>query len=603
MCYQLPALLLPHLTLVVSPLLALMQDQLAFLQRHGIAAASIDSAQSREDASAVMARAKAGELKILMISVERLKNERFRNFLQQVPISLLVVDEAHCISEWGHNFRPDYLKLPDYQRQFNIPQALLLTATATPNVIADMQAKFAIAETDVITTGFYRANLNLWVEPVSGAAKRQRLVQWMNGRIGQPSIVYVTLQRTAEQIAEHLSQHGISANAYHAGLPHEQREGIQRQFMGGQLNCIVATIAFGMGIDKSDIRNVVHFDLPKSIENYSQEIGRAGRDGQPSDCLVLANRDSLNVLENFVYGDTPELAGIRCVLEELRGAIPEGQWEFMLLPLSDQSNIRQLPLKTLLVQLELRGLIAPRYAYFAEYRFKFLIEPEVLLAKFEGERQQFVSAIIQTSTRARTWATVNFDTLYGQHQADRNRVVKALDYFQEKGWIELESKQMTEVYSLLVSDFDAEALSQELHAYFCAHESGEIKRIHAMLALFASDTCLSYRLARYFGDDQAPRQCGHCSVCAGQVARLPEPPALAPLVDKNVEALCGAFIHRHQEYAGSYPPAERLTRFLCGISVPMFTKMKARAIPGFAALENYPYAEVRDWAAKHLNGL
>ena len=603
LCYQLPALLLPHLTLVVSPLLALMQDQLAFLQRHGIAAASIDSAQSREDASSVMARAKAGELKILMISVERLKNERFRNFLQQVPISLLVVDEAHCISEWGHNFRPDYLKLPDYQRQFNIPQALLLTATATPNVIADMQTKFAIAEADVITTGFYRANLNLWVEPVSGAAKRQRLVQWMGARIGQPSIVYVTLQRTAEQIAEHLNQHGISANAYHAGLPHEQRESIQRQFMGGQLNCIVATIAFGMGIDKSDIRNVVHFDLPKSIENYSQEIGRAGRDGQPSDCLVLANRDSLNVLENFVYGDTPELQGIRCVLDELREAMAEGQWEFMLLPLSDQSNIRQLPLKTLLVQLELRGLIAPRYAYFAEYRFKFLIEPELLLTKFEGERQQFVSAIIQTSSRARTWATVNFDTLYSQHQADRNRVVKALDFFQEKGWIELESKQMTEVYSLLVEDFDAAALSQELHAYFTAHERGEIERIHAMLALFASDTCLSYRLAQYFGDEQAPRQCGHCSVCAGQVAYLPEPPALPPLVDKNFEALCGAFIHKHQEYTGSYPPAERLTRFLCGISVPMFTKIKARAIPGFAALENYPYAEVRDWAAKHLNEL
>ncbi|MCF3193012.1 RecQ family ATP-dependent DNA helicase [Pseudomonas bubulae] len=603
LCYQLPALLLPHLTLVVSPLLALMQDQLAFLQRHGIAAASIDSAQSREDASSVMARAKAGELKILMISVERLKNERFRNFLQQVPISLLVVDEAHCISEWGHNFRPDYLKLPDYQRQFNIPQALLLTATATPNVIADMQTKFAIAEADVITTGFYRANLNLWVEPVSGAAKRQRLVQWMGARIGQPSIVYVTLQRTAEQIAEHLNQHGISANAYHAGLPHEQRESIQRQFMGGQLNCIVATIAFGMGIDKSDIRNVVHFDLPKSIENYSQEIGRAGRDGQPSDCLVLANRDSLNVLENFVYGDTPELQGIRCVLDELREAMAEGQWEFMLLPLSDQSNIRQLPLKTLLVQLELRGLIAPRYAYFAEYRFKFLIEPELLLAKFEGERRQFVAAIIQTSSRARTWATVNFDTLYSQHQADRNRVVKALDFFQEKGWIELESKQMTEVYSLLVEDFDAAALSQELHAYFTAHERGEIERIHAMLALFASDTCLSYRLAQYFGDEQAARQCGHCSVCAGQVAYLPEPPALPPLVDKNFEALCGAFIHKHQEYTGSYPPAERLTRFLCGISVPMFTKIKARAIPGFAALENYPYAEVRDWAAKHLNEL
>ena len=603
LCYQLPALLLPHLTLVVSPLLALMQDQLAFLQRHGIAAASIDSAQSRDEANTVMARAKAGELKILMISVERLKNERFRNFLQQVPISLLVVDEAHCISEWGHNFRPDYLKLPDYQRQFNIPQALLLTATATPNVIADMQRKFAIADSDVITTGFYRANLNLWVEPVTGAAKRQRLVQWMGERIGQPSIVYVTLQKTAEQIAQHLNQHGISANAYHAGLPHDQREGIQRQFMGGQLNCIVATIAFGMGIDKSDIRNVVHFDLPKSIENYSQEIGRAGRDGQPSDCWVLANRDSLNVLENFVYGDTPELQGIRCVLDELQAAAPEGQWEFLLGPLADQSNIRQLPLKTLLVQLELRGLIAPRYAYFAEYRFKYLLEPEALLAKFEGERHQFVSAIIQTSNRARTWATVNFDLLYEQHQADRNRVVKALDYFQEKGWIELESKQMTDVYSVLVTDFDPEALSLELHHYFTAHERGEIVRIHAMLALFASETCLSYRLAHYFGDEQAPQQCGHCSVCAGHVAHLPEPPALLPLVDKNPDALCASFIHRHQAYTGSYPPAERLTRFLCGISVPLFTKMKARAIPGFAALENYPYAEVREWSVNYLNTL
>ncbi|WP_265531614.1 RecQ family ATP-dependent DNA helicase [Pseudomonas saponiphila] len=600
LCYQLPALLLPHLTLVVSPLLALMQDQLAFLQRHGIAAASIDSAQGRDEANDVMARARSGELKILMISVERLKNERFRNFLQQVPISLLVVDEAHCISEWGHNFRPDYLKLPDYQRQFNIPQTLLLTATATPKVIADMQAKFAIAPQDVVTTGFYRPNLNLLVEPVRGADKRQRLVQWMGERAGQPSIVYVTLQKTAEQIAEHLSRQGIAAEAYHAGLPHEQRESIQRRFMEGRSNCIVATIAFGMGIDKSDIRNVVHFDLPKSIENYSQEIGRAGRDGQPSDCLVLANRDSLNVLENFVYGDTPELSGIRCVLDELQASAPEGQWEFLLGPLADQSNIRQLPLKTLLVQLELRGLIAPRYAYFAEYRFKFVEQPQALLARFEGERRDFVEAIINTSSRARTWATVNFDALYEQYQAPRTRVVKALDYFQEKGWVELESKQMTEVYSLLQTDFDAGALSTDLHAYFTRHEGGEIARIHAMLDLFATEQCLGHRLAQYFGDAQAPRRCGHCSVCHGQVARLPEPPALPALVDKNFNGLCGDFIHRHQQHTGDVPGAERLTRFLCGISVPLFTRLKARSIPGFAALEDYPYAAVREWCEAHL---
>ncbi len=598
LCYQLPALLLPHLTLVVSPLLALMQDQLAFLHRHGIAAASIDSAQSREQASETMARAKSGELKILMISVERLKNERFRNFISQVPISLLVVDEAHCISEWGHNFRPDYLKLPDYQHQFNIPQVLLLTATATPPVIADMQAKFSIAADDVVTTGFYRPNLNLLVEPVTGFNKQRRLVAWLADKGGQPTIVYVTQQKTAEQVAEHLAQRGFPASAYHAGMAHELRESIQRRFMEGELNCIVATIAFGMGIDKADIRNVVHYDLPKSVENYSQEIGRAGRDGQPSDCLVLANRDSLSVLQNFVYGDTPEHDGIRCVLDELRQAGAGGQWELMLNQLSDQSNIRQLPLKTLLVQLELRGIIAPRFAYFAEYRFKYLLEPEVLVTKFEGERRQFVEAIVHTSARARTWCTLDFDMLYQQHGADRGRVVKALEYFQEKGWIELESKQMTDVYALLDANFDAEALSEELHAYFKQHEASEITRIENMLALFESAECLSQRLATYFGDANAPQRCGHCSVCRGQVAQLPEPAVLAPLGEIDLDARCAEFNQRHTQLKGGAPSVECLTRFLCGISVPVFTKLKARQIPGFASLEAYPYAAVRERLAR-----
>lgn len=593
LCYQLPALLLPHLTLVISPLLALMQDQLSFLHRRGIAAASIDSAQSREQTSETMVRAKSGELKILMISVERLKNERFRHFISQVPISLLVVDEAHCISEWGHNFRPDYLKLPDYQRQFNIPQVLLLTATATPPVIADMQRKFAIAAEDVVTTGFYRPNLNLLVEPVSGFNKPRRLVEWLADRAGQPTIVYVTQQKTAEQVAEHLAQRGFPASAYHAGMAHELRESIQRRFMAGELNGIVATIAFGMGIDKADIRNVVHYDLPKSVENYSQEIGRAGRDGEPSDCLVLANRDSLSVLQNFVYGDTPEREGIRCVLDELLQAGAGGQWELMLNQLSDQSNIRQLPLKTLLVQLELRGIIAPRFAYFAEYRFKYLLEPEALVVKFEGERRQFVEAIVHTSARARTWCTLDFDALYAQHGADRARVVKALEYFQEKGWIELESKQMTEVYALLDARFDAEALSGELHAYFKEHEASEIARIDNMLALFESRECLSQRLAAYFGDRQAPQRCGHCSVCNGQVAKLPEPPALASLEQIDLDARCAEFVERYRQLKGGAPSRECLTRFLCGISVPVFTKLKARQLSGFASLEAYPYAEVR----------
>src|SRR5690606_17747011 len=210
--------------------------------------------------------------------------------------------------------------------------------------------------------------------------------------------------------------------------------------------------------------------------------------------------------------------GIQFVLEEIRRAASDGEWELMLNTLSTQSNIRLLPLKTLLVQLELRGIITPRYAYFADYRFKYLIDAETLLAKFDGERRQFVEAIVSTSQRARTWCTVDFEQLYNQHRAERSRVVKALDWFQEKGWIELESKQMTEVYAVLDSRFDTAALSGELHAYFKQHEASGIDRIRAMLDLFASEQCLSQRLAGYFGDLAAPHHCGHCSVCQGHIA-------------------------------------------------------------------------------------
>ncbi|SDG50057.1 ATP-dependent DNA helicase, RecQ-like [Onishia taeanensis] len=601
LCYQLPALTLPHLTLVVSPLLALMQDQLAFLARHGIAAASIDSSQSREESARVMEGVQRGEIRILMISVERLKNERFRAFIGRVPISLLVVDEAHCLSEWGHNFRPDYLKLPDYQRQFGIPQVLLLTATATPRVIQDMRTRFAIAQEDVTTTGFYRPNLDLAVTPVAADQRARTLVDWLRPRLAEeaprPTIVYVTLQQSAERLTAYLTKAGIQAAAYHAGLPAETRDRVQQDFMSGQVNCIVATIAFGMGIDKADIRQVVHFDLPKSVENYSQEIGRAGRDGNTSECLVLGGRDTLNVLENFVYGDTPEAGGIHRVIAEALAA-PGGQWELMLNALSQDSNIRPLPLKTLLVQLELRGIIAPRFAYFADYRLKFPNGPAALIERFSGERQAFLQAIVDSSTAARTWHTLDFATLErlgAERGLDtrRARVITALDYCRDQGWLEVESKQMTEVYEVLAPQADAEGLTEELSAYFQDKEHSEIRRIHAMLELFESTSCLSHRLAGYFGDDRAPAHCGHCSVCRQGPAQLPPGAPLPPLEPHQVTAWCTPLRERYREFFDAAPSSALLTRFLCGLTLPVFTRLKARRLEGFAALEAYPFADVK----------
>ena len=586
LCYQLPALHLPHLTLVISPLLALMRDQLDFLRSKGIAAAALDSTLDANQSRELMAQVERGELKILMISVERLKNERFRRFIARIPLSLLVVDEAHCISEWGHNFRPDYLKLPSYRQQLQIPQVLLLTATATPAVIADMQRKFAIAPENVVATGFYRANLDITVLPVPHVQRDQELLRLIAQDPRLPTIVYVTLQQTAERVATLLQQEGIRAQAYHAGMASEQREAIQQGFMSNRHDCIVATIAFGMGIDKANIRRVVHYDLPKSIENYSQEIGRAGRDGQPAYCTVLASREQVPVLENFVYGDTPDRQSIALVLEEIRNSPAE--WEITLWRLSQHSNIRQLPLKTLLVYLELAGVIAPAYSYFAEFRFKFIQSPDEILNRFNGERRQFLQQVFAAAPRARSWCSLDLAEL-ARLGAERSRAVTALDYLHQQGWIELESKQMTEVYHRLTLPDDLQPLIQQLHQQFLDKERSELQRIQQMLQFFESSACLSQQLAHYFADTQAPQRCGHCSSCRGAHVTLPEAASSSLLQS----APLASWLQQLAQTCSPHPLTPRLVaRHLCGLVTPLSSQLKLPGLPSHGRLSQLPFAEV-----------
>jgi len=588
LCYQLPALQLPHLTLVVSPLLALIQDQLDFLQSKGIAAASIQSMQTHTEAAQVYKDVSDGEIKILFISVERLNNERIRAILKRIPISLLVVDEAHCISEWGHNFRPDYLKLASYRDGFAIEQVLLLTATATQKVSQDMAAKFRIDLNNITSTGSYRPNLNLSVVGVNEADKLSTLVPWLTARQQQAGIIYVTLQQTAMQVAAELSQQGIAATAYHAGLANELRQSIQQQFMSGELPLIVATIAFGMGIDKSDIRFVVHYDLPKSIENYAQEIGRAGRDGQTSDCLVLANQDNLNVLENFVYADTPESTAIDYVIDEISRT--EGDWEVLMNSLSIQSNVRLLALKTLLVYLELEQVIRPAYSYYAEYKYKLLVSENELLARFKGERSQFLQTIFATSDKARTWYSLNFEKMQQTYRCDRGRILTAIDYLDQQGLIELQTKQMTQVYKVDKTQIKPQ-LHDELAQRFLQKEASEIKRIHHLLAFFASKQCLNLQLANYFSDTNLQDACGHCSVCAGQPADMPEVESLRPLQHYDASELSAEISAK----LGANDSAILRARFFCGLTTPIFTRLKVRQLTGFALLEKYRFSDVLVW--------
>ena len=590
LCYQLPAMLLPGLTLVVSPLLALMKDQVEFLRAKEIPAARLDSTLDRQAFNQVVEDARQGRLKILMISVERFRNERFRVHLKRMRISLLVIDEAHCISEWGHNFRPEYLKLPAYRKEFAIGQTLLLTATATPSVVDDMCTKFAIDRAHVTQTGFYRPNLFLQITPAPEEEKEAMLLARLSDRARRPAIVYVTLQKTAERLAAYLSSRGLAASAYHAGLQNEEREEVQQRFMAGEIDCVAATIAFGMGIDKSDIRCVIHFDLPKSLENYSQEVGRAGRDGRPAWCEVLANQDHLTVLENFVYGDTPEREAIAALLAEIKAYSP-GPYEVKLHELSRRLNIRTLPLKTLLVYLEVAGILVPRFSYMECYSFKQLQPVADIIQAFQGERQEFVRAIFAECQAKKVWTYVDIPEVMAKYGADRQRIVVALEYFAEKGWIELESKQMKEVYEASAASVEVGELSEQIFRVFQEREAYEIARLQRMLTFFTKSPCFSVALAGYFGQELAVGQCGHCSACRGEQVILPPAGTAKAIAGYDFQALTRSLLGLTKER----PSNVALARFLCGITTPALGLRQVKQLVGFGALERYSFPAVKAW--------
>ncbi len=594
LCYQLPALELTGLTLVVSPLLSLMKDQIDFMTGIGLAAVKLDSAMGREDFQKALAAARNGAAKILMISVERFKNERFRLQLAKMKVSMLVVDEAHCISEWGHNFRPDYLKIPAYRRQYRIPQVLLLTATAAPKVVDDMCRKFEIPRENVVCTGFYRQNLHLQVLPAPPADKDRMLADLLAAPPTGPSIVYTIQQKTAETVAEKLSNGGVNAAAYHAGMSSERREDVQNRFMKGRIDVVAATIAFGMGIDKADIRKVIHYDLPKSIENYSQEIGRAGRDGKPSTCTVLGDRGCLPVLENFVYGDTPEKEGLRQVLNIVKTAGGK-RLEVRFTELSSLTDIRLLPLKTVFAYLELKGILRPKYVFFEDYPFKFIRSAVEITAAFKGEREAFVEAVFAHANTARVWTRLDIDAVAAATGSDRRRVVAALDYFDEKGWIELRPKSSVEVFTVTDPDFDVAASSDWLHELFLSKEAQEIERIRRMLSLLEESSCLAVGLSEYFGETLAG-PCGLCSACRRtEPLRLPRE-EMSPLGTHIFSELAGPLLDK----LDSPVSAALVARFLCGIRTPALSRIRAGALKGFGRLASYPYRDVLAWAARQI---
>ncbi len=592
-CYQLPALMLDGLTLVVSPLIALMKDQIDALTARGVNAQRLDSSLTAEEYRQVMEDIRSGSLKILYVAPERFNNERFRASLANIRISLFAIDEAHCISEWGHNFRPDYLKLANYARSLKAERVLALTATATKAVLNDIRRVFDISEECVINTGFYRSNLQLLVESVVSQDRDQRLLELIKQGPGGAAIVYVTLQKTAEAVAKLLSDAGLPARYYHAGLKEEERTEVQNWFINSDSAIVVATIAFGMGIDKADIRSVYHYNLPKSLENYSQEIGRAGRDGANSQCTVLAATEDLIPLENFVYGDTPTQAAIEKFVNSIFSN--HDDFDISQYELSNHCDIRQLVLRTLLTGLELKGYLTAGTPFYENYQFKFLQSEASILVNFDEQRRSFLQGVFGCAVRKKTWNSIDLTTSARELGEERQRLVKALDYLEEKSLIAVKVAGVRYRYRIVKRPESARKLIDELYDEASQRELREIERLHQVLEWLQLNECQSSALAARF-DQPLDNECGHCSWCDNRSSVvLParsEPAIAASELDAAVE------LQRNNPGAMASPI--EVTRVLCGVSSPAISKARLQRSDHFGKLVHLPYLTVLGAVAARL---
>ena len=317
LCYQLPALIFDGITLVISPLIALMKDQVDALNANGIAARFINSSLPASEIEDVQAQVRRGQVKILYVAPERLALPGFRRFLHSLDLSLIAIDEAHCISEWGHEFRPDYRNLRQLRQDFPAVPVIALTATATERVREDIIGQLDLQQGQVFLASFNRANLSYSVQPK--ASSWGKLMSLLEQRRSQSIIIYCFSRQETDDLARDLNARGLSARPYHAGLDPEVRRRTQEDFIRDRVPIIVATIAFGMGIDKPDIRLVVHYSLPRSLEGYYQETGRAGRDGLPSECVLFYSYADKARQEYFInqMGDAVEQRNARQKLAKM----------------------------------------------------------------------------------------------------------------------------------------------------------------------------------------------------------------------------------------------------------------------------------------------
>lgn len=499
LCYQLPALLLPGVTLVVSPLLALMQDQVEQLHRRGVEAVFVNSAQAESERASTEREIASGRHRLVFVAPERFRSASFLRALAAVKIDLLAVDEAHCVSEWGHSFRPDYEKLGEVLDTLHPPRIVALTATASPDVRADIVRALRMRNPEVRVAGFDRPNIHIEVHRLSTEAeKRDSLLVAV--RTATPAIVYTATRRQAADLARHLVQNGVRARPYHAGLEADERRSTQESFSNGTIDVVTATNAFGLGVDKSDVRIVVHTEIPRSLEAYYQEIGRAGRDGAPAiGALFFAGKD-IFLQKHLLELSNPSPHAVTLLFERARLARRPLSREELSASLPGGLG-RNEPLAALGF-LEGLGLLERRQAP-GPLKLQ-------LLGKVSAAGESAKSALARL-LGTRRGELAEEDAARALGAKDRRELNALLADLEAQGELKRLPTTGRSVYGLAK---DA-VLSDEHLRRLRVRTMREHSRLQQMIGLAQQTSCRRRALLKALGDASDRRTCDACDVCAG----------------------------------------------------------------------------------------
>ncbi|MFT3885864.1 MAG: RecQ family ATP-dependent DNA helicase [Flavobacteriales bacterium] len=544
LCFQVPGLALERLCLVVSPLIALMKDQVERLRAKGVRATAITSGMHHAEIDNALESAAVGKMAFLYVSPERLLSELFQARLPRLPLGLIAVDEAHCISQWGYDFRPAYMGIASIREKHPQVPVLALTASATKEVADDIMARLAFRAPNLLRGSFHRPELVHWVS--QGEDKLGRLLR-ITQNVEGSGIVYLRERRGTVRVAQFLREHGVTAEAYHAGLALEERDRIQRAWADNTIRFVAATNAFGMGIDKADVRCVVHLEPPPDLESYYQEAGRGGRDGRTAHAFLLTHPADERKLREQLEGSFPALADVRRVYQAFadQHGIALGSGEFECYDLDLRELARRTGLTTSLVNhalkaLELDGCIALSDSARMPSRVLMRAAPNVVYDL--RVRDARLGPVLEVLLRMygglfEEAAIIEEGRISQQLGWSQTRVTAALHELQRQHVLFYRPRNDSPTLTLLVPRRDAQRLTLDKEA-LAARELRARRRMEAMATFaFRPDACREVMLLRYFNEPD-PRPCGQCDICRRTAKAKPyAEPSAEPLTAHDVEAL------------------------------------------------------------------